>query len=615
MITAGSTATVTANANVSMVIQVTPTSLNPGTYGGLITVSPANGSSFTAFSISLNVTVGGGLVVAAPNGGTLAFTLPVGYPALAVPTNVLPFGEIYITDAQVTGSPTITINGPTNPIPGITVVPTTVAGATPMPAGGITFTGISCGGLATSCGLSPGTTEGIVPSFNTFGLTVGSTYSANIVFSGTSTGITAPFTVTVPVLLTIAPTPSIVGQNNLNPINGIGQPSGPLTGITLSAIVGQTTVCTGPSGTVTTTPAQVQANPTFFTSGGVLGNGSFTSSVSSGVNFITAPTNTNFSLNSGGTNFQFCVNPQLLGNSPGIYSGIVSLTVPGASNSPLVIPVVLLLNNTPGHLELSNIGVYRAAGGLGAFALDLNQTTYNYAASTTLTDFFGLAGDQPVAGDWLGTGVVSIGVFRNGAWYFDLNNDGAFEAGEGPFYYGLPGDKAIVGDWTGSGSTKVGVFRCPTAGVCTWYLSTATQTAATLVANANLYSAATTLQYNYGLPGDQPVANNWNNGSADEIGVFRCPTTGVCTWLVNTAGDGTTATTLNPAGFGLAGDIAVVGDWNDNSQRKRIGVFRTSTGTGVWILDVNGSNTFAPNDIQAFFGLPGDAPVVGKWTQ
>lgn len=59
----------------------------------------------------------------------------------------------------------------------------------------------------------------------------------------------------------------------------------------------------------------------------------------------------------------------------------------------------------------------------------------------------------------------------------------------------------------------------------------------------------------------------------------------------------------------------MVGDWNDNAQRKRIGVFRG----GLWILDVNGTNTFAPNDIGAGgttgnFGLPGDKPVVGKWT-
>lgn len=259
----------------------------------------------------------------------------------------------------------------------------------------------------------------------------------------------------------------------------------------------------------------------------------------------------------------------------------------------------------------SNIGVYRSSGNAGVFALDLDKATYNYTGTATKMAAFGLAGDQPVAGDWLGTGVVSIGVFRGGAWYFDLNNNGQFDAGEGPFFFGLPGDTAVVGDWTGSGMTKVGVFRCPAAGVCSWYLSSANQTAATLVPNANLYSPATTFVLNYGLPGDQPVVNNWIGTSiVDLIGVFRCPMTGVCSWIVDSVGDGVFRTTDPVYSFGLPGDIAVVGDWNDNHQRKRIGVFRS----GLWILEINGTNAFALNDIQAFFGLPGDLPVVGKWT-
>ncbi len=276
----------------------------------------------------------------------------------------------------------------------------------------------------------------------------------------------------------------------------------------------------------------------------------------------------------------------------------------------------VLLNSVSGYVGLPDIGVFRTTSGQGMFALDLNQSTYAYSAGSTLTGFGGLAGDQPVAGDWLGTGVVSIGVFRQGAWYFDLNNDGVFEATEGPFYFGLPGDTAIVGDWTGSGSAKVGVFRCPAApavGVCSWYLSAAMQTALTLAPNANLYDPATTLVYSYGLPGDQPVASNWSGTSnVDQIGVFRCPApaVGVCSWIVDNVGDGNYRATDPVYSFGLTGDIAVVGDWN-NAPQKRIGVFRG----GLWILDINGTNTYAANDIQTSFGLPGDKPVVGRWTQ
>jgi hypothetical protein len=131
--------------------------------------------------------------------------------------------------------------------------------------------------------------------------------------------------------------------------------------------------------------------------------------------------------------------------------------------------------------------------------------------------------------------------------------------------------------------------------------------------NVNLYSPATTLEYTYGLPGDQPVVGNWGAASgggafsADRIGVFRCPSpaVGVCSWIVDDVGDGNYRVTDPVYSFGLTGDIAVVGDWSGNTQRT-IGVFRG----GLWILDINGSDAYAPNDIQASFGLAGDKPVV-----
>ena len=93
-----------------------------------------------------------------------------------------------------------------------------------------------------------------------------------------------------------------------------------------------------------------------------------------------------------------------------------------------------------------------------------------------------MAGDIPVAGDWDGTGVVRIGVYRpsNSTWYLDMNGNGKWD-GTGPgldfaFTFGIPsstctpgtaaglattcGDIPIVGDWGGTGMTKVGIFRC-----------------------------------------------------------------------------------------------------------------------------------------------------------
>jgi hypothetical protein len=57
------------------------------------------------------------------------------------------------------------------------------------------------------------------------------------------------------------------------------------------------------------------------------------------------------------------------------------------------------------------------------------------------------------------------------AWAFDSNGDNAFELTDKfPRFFGLNGDMAVAGDWVGSGIVRIGVFRCPAAGVCQWYI-------------------------------------------------------------------------------------------------------------------------------------------------
>jgi len=64
--------------------------------------------------------------------------------------------------------------------------------------------------------------------------------------------------------------------------------------------------------------------------------------------------------------------------------------------------------------------------------------------------------------------------------------------------------------------------------------------------------------------------------------------------------------------FGLPGDLPVAGDWNGDGADK-IGVFRPAT--AEWFLDFNGNGTWdgCDVDICLTFGQSGDLPVVGKW--
>jgi len=159
------------------------------------------------------------------------------------------------------------------------------------------------------------------------------------------------------------------------------------------------------------------------------------------------------------------------------------------------------------------------------------------------------------------TGPSKLGVFRNGNSFLeDKNNNNTYDAGVDRFistFFTPPGpivaqagDIAVAGDWTGDGFSKVGIYR-PSTG--TWYLD----------ANNNGIFDAGDFTYNFG---------------------------------------------------GLVGDLPVVGDWN-GVGKSCVGIYRSNG--SVWLLDLNCNGTFDNTPTDAFFpfgGLPGDLPVVGKWT-
>ncbi len=255
----------------------------------------------------------------------------------------------------------------------------------------------------------------------------------------------------------------------------------------------------------------------------------------------------------------------------------------------------------------SQVGIFRAAAGsvYATFALDMNG---NYAYDGTIDKFtsFGLAGDQPVAAKFYKGNSdpathpdeVHIGVFRSGVWFIDKNNNGKWDdAVDDVWYFGLPGDQAVVGDWTGDGVPKIGVFR---NGV--WVLD---------AGDKHAWDPNTAVIASFGLPGDiAVVSNNWLlQSNIDQIGVFRCPASGECSWIVDSNGDRAWEPTDAVLHYGLAGDRPVVGDWN-SSGSNRIGVFRN----GTWILNTNLRNVWSSSDQVGSFGVPGDLPVIGNWS-
>jgi hypothetical protein len=119
---------------------------------------------------------------------------------------------------------------------------------------------------------------------------------------------------------------------------------------------------------------------------------------------------------------------------------------------------------------------------------------------------YGSKGDRAVAGDWNGDGIRTVGIFRNGAWFLDMDGDGRWSDGDISVEFGQEGDLPVVGDWTGDGISKLGVYRNGT-----FYLDT----------NNNRRLDATDKVFQLGHSGDQPVAGDWTGNGVDKVGVYE----------------------------------------------------------------------------------------------
>ncbi|MFG1608033.1 hypothetical protein [Actinoplanes sp. NPDC049265] len=149
-------------------------------------------------------------------------------------------------------------------------------------------------------------------------------------------------------------------------------------------------------------------------------------------------------------------------------------------------------------------------------------------------------------------------------------NDWIFRGNGSLADWGLPGDLPVAGDWDGDGVDEPGVFRPSEK---RWYLHGGGHVD------------------NWGEPNDVPVAGDWDGDGRDEPGVFRPSEK---RWYLLGSG--------HVENWGEPGDQAVAGDW-DGDGRDEPGVFRPSEKR--WYLLGSGH---VEN-----WGEPGDQPVAGDW--
>jgi hypothetical protein len=123
---------------------------------------------------------------------------------------------------------------------------------------------------------------------------------------------------------------------------------------------------------------------------------------------------------------------------------------------------------------------------------------------------------------------TGIGIYRDGIWQLDFNNDGVIDSS---FQFGLSGDIPVVGNWDGNSISDAGVFR-PSS-------------------RQFIFNTAPVTRTTFGLSTDIPITGDWNGDHITDIGVFRPSSR---QFIFNTAP--VTRTT-----FGLSTDIPVTGKW------------------------------------------------------
>ncbi|MGE3780469.1 MAG: SdrD B-like domain-containing protein, partial [Pirellulaceae bacterium] len=119
---------------------------------------------------------------------------------------------------------------------------------------------------------------------------------------------------------------------------------------------------------------------------------------------------------------------------------------------------------------------------------------------------YGQERDFPLAGDWNGDGIRTIGIFRDGTWRVDSDGDGLTGPHDRAWTFGAPGDVPVVGDWNGDGIEEIGIYRGGK-----WILDV----------NGNRELDAHDKVFQLGTSEDYPVVGDWNGDGIDDPAVYR----------------------------------------------------------------------------------------------
>jgi serine/threonine protein kinase len=234
------------------------------------------------------------------------------------------------------------------------------------------------------------------------------------------------------------------------------------------------------------------------------------------------------------------------------------------------------------------IGLFRE----GEWLLD-----YTHDGISDQTIHFGGKGDVPLTGDFDGDGFPELALLHRDGSEAQLELWIRFQKEQEAERIqvrklGVASGQVVIGDYNGDRKCDVAwVEFSETRGIQVWHVDTD---------GDDVWD----LSIDFGLKDDVPVLGDWNGDGKDELGVIRLnnPANGLNGWLLNRE---KAQIAMAEIPYGLPGDLPLAADWNGDGKTD-IGVFRMTLGVGQFLLDLD----FDPaSERYVRFGMQGDVPV------
>jgi serine-aspartate repeat-containing protein C/D/E len=118
---------------------------------------------------------------------------------------------------------------------------------------------------------------------------------------------------------------------------------------------------------------------------------------------------------------------------------------------------------------------------------------------------YGRMGDQAVVGDWNGDGIHSIGIYRGGEWFMDVDGDGRWSKADRRASFGTRDGQPLVGDFDGDGIDDLAFYADGKL-----YIDS----------NGNFVLDDQDRVIPMGKLGDRLVVGDWDGDGKDEVAIF-----------------------------------------------------------------------------------------------